>query len=355
MFNIANYWLELGGLASNGFFSRNNYFQIGSKMLNQDYDNFRKKYKNTDIYQCRYFYESKDIDNCLLYGGFYLDLDGDINTDNGYENLKMDVSGVVSFFKSIGLTDDEILIYFSGSKGFHIEIPANVLGIIPSKNLNLLFKNWALYFHNMLGIKNIDLKIYDRRRLFRISNSINSKTGLYKKRVSLNQVLEYNHNEMCDYAKDLNSNTVFQPVSGINKQAAVEFYKRSCKFYENENKVRPQPKQTIPEEKKPLLPCVDNLLTCGVTKGGRNNTLVLLSSAILQSGYSLEETMDIAANWNLQNDPPLEDRELSTTVKSAYSMLLAGKKYGCTAFKELGYCIGDKCKMMGENLNARTR
>ena len=113
MFNIANYWLELGGLASNGFFSRNNYFQIGSKTLNQDYGNFRKKYKNTDIYQCRYFYESKDIDNCLLYGGFYLDLDGDINTDNGYEDLKMDVSGVVSFFKSIGLTDDEILIYCS--------------------------------------------------------------------------------------------------------------------------------------------------------------------------------------------------------------------------------------------------
>ena len=347
MFNLAEYWVELGGL-KNGFFSRKNFYRIGIQNFAQSYKNFIKKYNNTDVYQCVYFYDSKDdIDNSVLYGGFYLDLDGDINSNAGYDELKSDVSGAVAFFKSIGLRENEIKIYFSGSKGFHIEIAANTLGIIPDKNLNVLYKAWALYLHNVLSIKNIDLKIYDRRRLFRIADSVNGKTGLYKKRITLDQALKYSHEEMCEYAKNTIYNVLFETTSGINKMAAINFYNQSKKLL-NQNRKEKTVQVVIPKTKQELLPCVKVLLETGAQKGYRNNTLVLLSSAVLQSGYSLDETIQIMNSWNELNDPPMNEKEIELTTKSAYSMLLTGKKYGCTAFKELGYCIDNNCKL-GDN------
>ena len=99
--------------------------------------------------------------------------------------------------------------------------------------------------------------------------------------------------------------------------------------------------------KKELLPCVKSILETGVGEGSRNNTLSILSSAVLQSGYTLEETIDLMHDWNTNNEPPLPDREIEITVRSSYSMLLVARHYGCRAMKEYGYCIED-CKLRKE-------
>ena len=72
----------------------------------------------------------------------------------------------------------------------------------------------------------------------------------------------------------------------------------------------------------------------------------MISSSVMQSGYRLEETLDMMHNqWNENNEEPLAFNEIELTVRSAYSMLLSGKKYGCNALKEAGFCIGNKCRI----------
>ena len=71
-----------------------------------------------------------------------------------------------------------IRIFFSGSKGFHIEIPAECFGgFEPSADANKKVK--ALAF-KIAGSIELDPQAYDLTRLWRVPNTRNAKTGLYK-------------------------------------------------------------------------------------------------------------------------------------------------------------------------------
>lgn len=63
-------------------------------------------------------------------------------------------------------------VYFSGGKGFHIEVkPMAVKGD---------YKFFAEYLKKELALKSLDIRIYDDRRMWRLVNSQHQKTGLYK-------------------------------------------------------------------------------------------------------------------------------------------------------------------------------
>jgi hypothetical protein len=71
-----------------------------------------------------------------------------------------------------------IRIFFSGSKGFHIEIPAKCFGgFEPSADAHKRIK--ALAFR-IAGNIELDPQAYDLTRLWRVPNTRNAKTGLYK-------------------------------------------------------------------------------------------------------------------------------------------------------------------------------
>lgn len=51
-------------------------------------------------------------------------------------------------------------------------------------------------------------------------------------------------------------------------------------------------------------------------EGSRNNELARFAGLCYQQGYSLEETLDRAMQWNQHNKPPLPDQEILRTVES---------------------------------------
>lgn len=344
MFDLSQFKIEFGG--SNGsFFKRNFYVQLNDPEIQSKVENFLKKY-DKDSYRCVYAYENDDIENCRIYGDLYFDLDGNIHNKKGYEELRSDVTMLISYLKSIGLEEDQIELYFSGSKGFHVTVPASVLAIEPSTNLNQLYKAWAVYLYNTFKIYTIDLVIYDRKRLLRIPDTVNSKTGLKKTRIP-HRIL-WDASAYDEFILLIENNQFkIKRNKNINREAAIFFYKKSQNFYKKHDNTHGQESKSfsIPETKVELLPCVQYGLENGAVKGCRNNTLVALSSAIMQSGYRLEETLDIMHSWNENNEEPLAFNEIEFTVRSAYSMLLSGKRYGCSALKEMNLCIGSDCKV----------
>ena len=346
MFDLGSYYYEYGGKFGS-YFRRNIFVRIGSEDFNLKLRTILGNCTNTDIYRCVYAYEDKDrINECRLYAPLYFDLDGDMQSN--FETLKSDVFRITGFLESeIGLDKDEIEIYFSGAKGFHILVPPDILGIEPSTNLNEIYKAWANYLYSTHDIKSIDLRIYDRKRLFRIPGSINSKTGLYKYLVDFEFLKKCSAQELLLLAENPLVANRKPEYRRMNRAAALNFYTKSQNFY-RKDKSKPIKKKTIiPTGKKELLPCVKAILETGVGEGSRNNTLSILSSAVLQSGYTLEETIDLMHDWNTNNEPPLPDREIEITVRSSYSMLLDDRHYGCRAMKEYGYCIED-CKLRKE-------
>ena len=76
---------------------------------------------------------------------------------------------------------ESILLFFSGSKGFHLAVPVAVFGdeVKPGKEFPGRYKAAALEIARRAGVA-VDKKVYDRQRLFRCPNTKHGKTGLYK-------------------------------------------------------------------------------------------------------------------------------------------------------------------------------
>lgn len=342
--DMDSYYTELGG-ARGKIFRRNFYYHC-SDTLPEIIADFCREYNNTDVFQCLYKYSSLD-ENALLYAPFYLDLDADITSEKKFKKMRPYVIRAYIALSHMQLREKDIQIYFSGSKGFHITVDPRVLGIVPSRDLNAIYKAWALYLYHLYDIPVIDLRIYDKRRLFRIPNSINSKTGLYKVPISLDFLWDCSYEDLLKYAA--NPKPVPEYNTKINKNAAIFFYKKSqrCKQH---GPIKQDVKIQIPEDKQELFPCIKTILEEGAIQGARNNTLVVLASGLLQSGYKLEEVEPMALQWNHLNEPPLAETEVLNTVHSAYTMLMNGRRYGCASIRDLGLCSSNECRL-GELLN----
>lgn len=351
-------WIsEFGGKDSKGYFHRKSYYVHDENFV----DNRRRyirKLNNTDVYQCAYHYETTDYENCAIIGEPYLDFDID-DIEKNYKKLVRAVKYSINYIQNnMGIPAEELRIYFSGHKGFHVVIPGECIGIMPSQNLNEEFKYFAMGIAYLSCGKNasaipqsaVDLGIYDRKRLFRLVNSVNSKSGLFKVPISIDQLYEYSYEEMKAWAK---SPRLFRPQPPTFRSKAVTGYVEIVETgmeYESErdgvHKKHKKRNITLKEgERLPLLPCAQYLLEHGAIKGTRNHSCFALASSILQAGYTTEEVYDMIEEWNDRNEEPLAEREVEVTVSSAIAAFDSGKGVGCGKYKELDYCQSD-CKLM---------
>ena len=174
--------IEMGGNI-NGYFSRNFFIDIN------DLDKHLNRYTG-DTYTTIYRYDSKDQNTANFIAPLYFDLDID-DIENNFSKIKQDLALITRKLKVMfHLSDNDIDLYFSGSKGFHILIDSNIFGLEPSRDLNKQYKKIATELKTYTINKSVDTKIYDNKRLFRVPNTINSKTGLYKVPIEYSTVKE---------------------------------------------------------------------------------------------------------------------------------------------------------------------
>ena len=82
---------------------------------------------------------------------------------------------------------DELLIFFSGSKGFHVGLPTALWSPAPSDVFHKVCRRFAEHVAELAAVT-IDTGVYDRVRAFRAPNSRHPKTGLHKRRLSYRRI-----------------------------------------------------------------------------------------------------------------------------------------------------------------------
>ena len=321
--------VEYGGVQNNTF--RRNIFG------KQNDENIINSFES-DTYCTIYKYDNENIDSCNFIAPLYLDLDID-NIEEDYNKLIRDLKILVhKLVTEFHVEQNDIQIYFSGSKGFHLIISENIFGFEPGRTLNKDLKKVAVYLKAYTLTKCIDTKIYDYKRLFRINNTINSKTGLYKVRISYDDLIDMSYNDLIEYAskpKDI------EPDEYLYNDKANESF---ASLIEKLNK-RDREKINIQIakeyiKKKELLPCVKYILQNGSPNGQRNNSTIALANSLFQVGYNQDEVIEIITTWNeTKNEEPLPDREIRATIKSAYNNSKQNIYYGCSSFRELDVCV----------------
>jgi hypothetical protein len=237
-----------------------------------------------------------------------IDIDSE-DLQEAQDNLERLIGNMTSF----GINLNICRYYFSGAKGFHVMIPSKLFGAAPTTDINNRFRAVALALAD--GIK-IDTAIYDKTRIFRLPNTINSKSGLYKIELFYFEALQLGIDTIKELAK--------QPRNKLTIETEFEVNQQLKEIYESQKEKTFQKKTS--EGAKTYL-CMAKL-NQGVEKGQRDNVGVRVASHLKRSGLSQEMIWAALVAWNDLNKPRLEIHEL----ERIYDQGLSHYEFGCNDY-----------------------
>lgn len=115
----------------------------------------------------------------------WFDIDSE-DLGNATDDARRLCAGIVERY---GVDDESMLIFFSGSKGYHVGLPTALLGSPPPSDVfHKVVRRFAVTLVDRFGVT-IDTGVYDRVRAFRAPNSLHPKTDLHKRRLSFDELL----------------------------------------------------------------------------------------------------------------------------------------------------------------------
>lgn len=168
------YWIELAAHTGNGRMCRNEFVRVDDA---EAIAGWRERFENRDVYAsvCRFREPGRD-------SAYICDIFFDVDTGrDDLESARVNVLKICDLiaerwgFSSMSSFE----IHFSGNKGFHVIVPACVFNPSASPWTMKTLKALACRLTKE-GVEHIDLGVYDKSRVLRLPNSINSKSGLYK-------------------------------------------------------------------------------------------------------------------------------------------------------------------------------
>lgn len=265
-----------------------------------------------------------------------------------HKNIEMSRTDAVKlthfFTEKFDMTEDEIRVYFSGSKGFHILVNPIVLGVVPYNKLHRAYKSIALHLETQLGLQSLDSgSIYSHGRMWRLVNSIHSKSGLFKVELDHTELKGDVHEITGTLAKTPRPDLYEDTSYNLNEQAS-EWYTKQFTAWEEADKLYSE-RVTLKDEvlsKMDGLPvCVQFILERGILKSGdRNKATMALASYYKDIGWSESDTVRELVPWakripkSLTSSNPSEV-EASTVgcIKTVYQ----DEKYhfGCSFIRSL--------------------
>lgn len=286
----------------------------------------RAAQNNTGLYKTAFYYSSKDPYASYIYGDFFMDFD----SEEDVELAKEDLLYAVWFFHlklGFNLPMEAFHIYFSGMKGFHLMIPATYFGYQPSMKLDEYFKWVANEVNHRSPNKTLDLGIYERRRLFRLENSIHQDSGLYKIPLHYDELVELSLEEIQELAKKPRQIGYPTPKTSVQAEKEWLYYMND---YEAFKRMQREKIGRTPTIKKGVIPdSVQEIIDRGPVKGLRNETLAALTSFYKNQGYNEDEIFELLLEWN---NGSTNEREVKTTMNS---ILKKDLNYGINRFKSL--------------------
>ena len=286
---------------------------------------------------------------------FYLDID---NPDLGLS--QRDARKFVDYILS-SFGDIPIRVWFSGSKGFHILIPQRCFGAIGHNKLTYHWRYLAEYFAKTLDLHTIDKGVYTIPRLWRIENTVNRKSGLYKISLSLYELAHLSIDEIKELATSQRT-FIDEPESNeLPNSDLSRLYSQTKEQYERSKQIAVGEVLKPVELNKELPPCMSFIFQNGgiLKLGYRNRTNVVLAGYCKSVGLTIVDAQNFMEEW-LKTIPEISPFTSTNgydarwidallVLKTVYN----NEKYhfSCGSVKECGIPIElcSDCKSIGED------
>jgi len=297
------------------------------------------RYKSLFIYTPEFSEYGKKHEGIRGYKGEHsvetlvLDFDSD--------NISQAQADVISFIEMIqheyDITDEQIRVYFSGNKGFHIELPITLFGHNEFEFAGDINVRCRKTVESLTGgsFKTLDLNIYDITRIFRLPNTQHEKSKLYKIPLSVHEVRTLSVDDLRKLAKSKRSvDEVFDDDTFYGSKPIPQLVELWNSSYINGNRRNGRRRDNgrgdadahdVADDKGAKIIISKNaqkyLKAYGVVnEGERNSTLTSLIGRLRSLGIHRGEILDIAHAVNKANfRPPLDEDEVIRVCDSVMS------------------------------------
>lgn len=235
----------------------------------------------------------------------WFDIDAD-ELDNATTDAQKLAMGLVERFELAG---DELLLFYSGSKGFHVGLPTSVFDPQPSETFHAIARKFAETVAAWAGVT-IDTGVYDRVRAFRAPNSRHPKTGRYKRLVGLDELLMLPPARIVETAEkpkpfEIPNWPAMTPKAVANwKAAAAEVESQRVIKFEQRDKPK-----TLDRSTPGLNRSTREFMTDGATTGDRHRRLFSAAANLAEFGCGFPLAWALLSESALDSGlPPAEAR-----------------------------------------------
>jgi hypothetical protein len=247
----------------------------------------------------------------------------DFDSKDDTEQARKDTVELVSRLISLGVARDQMLVSYSGSKGFSVELET-VHSFTPTQLKNVA-QNLAT------GLNTLDTKIYNASRVFRVPYTKHPATGLYKLPISIEQLSEFNMDQIKELAKNLD-NAASPAVDGVELPQAILALANSAP------EVTPIAEVgdiDYSKKERGMPSCKYRILNGDFPSGNRNNALMALGAHYKSKGVPKEVNYRILKGAaELQgrryNQTPFDKTEIwNNIIEVLYGPHWKGATYSC--------------------------
>lgn len=242
------------------------------------------------------------------------------------------------------LAVDDIAVFYSGSKGFHVMIPFGYFPLEPNIHLPNQLKDLAAHLKE--SFKTLDTSIYNYNRKFRVPFTKHDKTSRFKtfvpveylKNLSLEaiQTNAETHSSF-DFLIDIDPYKTRVPLDIF--VTAIEATKR--KSYEIEKERAGTVEKPSPFEKYDGKLCIKKLLESRCDDVGRNNACMRIVNDFYRTGKTKAACEETLYKWSEANG--LARHEVSAIIANIYERG-ANYNFGCQDEIKALYCSA-KCSI----------
>jgi hypothetical protein len=187
----------------------------------------------------------------------------------------------------------------------------------------------------------VDKVIYQKNRLWRLLGSRHKVTNLFKTQITPRELFDLPMKQIKEYA-EIYHKPIYTDRSGLIPKWKAGMVEKAMELYD-EITVRDRKPHYVavddPDDSKTL----DEIFCRGrmimyhrqVPRGRRNQSGLILASAMRQGGYSKDKTEKILQGWNTANGIGLDENQIGNIVKSAYKKETP-YSFGCKSLEH--YC-----------------
>lgn len=164
----------------------------------------------------------------------WFDVDRESDLECALIDTRRLAAGLVERFD---ITEDELLIFYSGSKGFHLGLPTALWQPVPAVAFNVVARRFAEQIAGLARVA-IDLGVYDKVRAFRAPNSRHPKTSLHKRRFLFDELNGFSLDRILELSK--NPEPFELPAPRARSEAAAGAWQDAIRLVEIEAQARAQ-------------------------------------------------------------------------------------------------------------------